>query len=124
MAQWAQFCDSFTHQHHGWLVNIIQRDTAALQHEDANVHQFADNRPLQEVREGSTDGHEELMVTVGAGQDEVSLLIADIVALYNRRIGTAHQGLRIDSSNGTTTLIEFRSTIEPETLDGLAAAEL
>jgi hypothetical protein len=123
MAQWAQFCDSFTHQHHGWLVNISQRDTMALERDDAQVHQFAESRPLQEVREGSTDGHEELMVTVGQGQDEISLLIAGIVALYNRRIGTAHQGLRIDSSNGTTTLIEFRSAIEPEILDGLAAAE-
>ena len=124
MAQWAQFCDSFTHQHHGWLVNIRQLDTMALEHRDAHGHQFASNRPLQEVREGRSEGHEELMVTVGEGQDEMSLLIADIVALYNRKIGTAHQGLRIDSDNGTTTLVEFRSAIEPETLDGLAAGEL
>ncbi|MGD2055719.1 MAG: hypothetical protein PVJ15_02855, partial [Gammaproteobacteria bacterium] len=124
---WQQFCEGFTRQHHGWLVSMYQLDTREVardtQSERAPLRMFPGNRPLQEVREGHQDGQGELMVTVGTGTEETSFLIEDAVALYSRRIGEAHQGLRVDSGNGMTTLIEFRTAAEPESLDGLADSE-
>jgi hypothetical protein len=127
VTQWQQFCEEFTRQHHGWLVSMCQLDTCKAvqntQPERGPLRMFTGNRPLQEVREGHQGGHGEIMVTVGAGIEETSFLIEDAVALYSRRIGEAHQGLRVDSGNGMTTLIEFRTAAEPESLDGLADSE-
>lgn len=126
-SQWTEFCERFTRQHHGWLVGLHQLDTPAVTRVEASAHTpvrlFPDYRPLQEVREGRMDNHVEVMVTVGEGMDEHSFLIEDVVAIFIRRAGDAHQGMRIDSRNGTTTLIEFRTTAEPESLDGLADSE-
>jgi hypothetical protein len=126
-SEWQQFCERFTRQHHGWLVGMRQLDTRDLLRGEtaaqARVRLFPGNRLLQEVREGRSNDSVEVMVTVGEGADETSYLIEDAVALYSRRAGDAHQGLRIDSNHGKTTLIEFRTAAEPQALDGLAEAE-
>jgi hypothetical protein len=125
--EWPQFCEGFTRQHHGWLIGMRQLNTAELQRDEASgykpIELFTGNRSLQEIRQGYKDGLVEIMVTVGEGLEETSFLIEDIVALYRRKVADAHQGLRIDSNNGTTTLIEFRVAAEPEALDGLAKSE-
>jgi hypothetical protein len=126
--EWQAFCESFTRQHHGWLVSVCQVDTRDVEQTTAPPARapeqlFSGSRPLQELREGRTDDLTEVMVTVGEGSDETSFLIQDAVALYNRKSGAAHLGLRVDSGNGTTTLIEFRAAAQPETLDGLAESE-
>ena len=129
-SEWQQFCERFTRQHHGWLVSMRQLDTRDLLRSEtaaaqaqARVQLFPGNRSLQEVREGQSDGYVEIMVTVGEGTHETSYLIEDAVALYSRRAGQAHHGLRIDSNYGKTTLVEFRTAAEPEALDGLAEDE-
>jgi hypothetical protein len=125
-AEWQQFCENFTRQHHGWLVNMRQLDTRELGPDKATksaLTLFPDDAPLQEVREGREDDHVDLMVTAGEGKDERSLLIEDAIALFQRKTGNAHMGLRVDCSNGTTTLVEFRSAAEPESLNGLTESE-
>jgi hypothetical protein len=125
--QWQQFCESFTRQHHGWLVSICQIETRERKGGPIQPHEgvalYPGTRPLQEIREGREGERIELMVTVGEGTDETSFLIEDAVTLYGRSSGHADEGLRIDCANGTTTLIEFRTPAEPETLDGLAESE-
>lgn len=125
--EWQAFCEDFTRQHQGWLVGISQQDThsveAGRRAAQAPAPLFPGERPLQELREGRTNEHVELMVTVGDGADETSYLIEDAIAVYARRNGAAHRGVRVDSGNGMTTLIEFRVAAEPETLDGLAESE-
>ena len=121
--QWQQFCASFTRQHHGWLVGVYQIDTSNIKAGDKSVRQFAGHRTFQEVREAKRNGTTEVMVTVGNGSEEVSFLIEDAVALYSLRSGELHQGLRIDSGNGVTTLVEFRTAADPAALDGLADSE-
>lgn len=120
--QWREFCEDFTRQHRGWLVGIQQLETSAMEAgrtAPKPVHLTPGDCPLQELRAGRTNDVAEFMVTVGEGVDETSYLIEDAVALYGRMHGEAHQGVRIDSGNGTTTLVEFRVAAEPETLDGL-----
>lgn len=120
--QWQQYCETFTRQHHGWLVRLCQVRTGAPD-SAAPAPQFEGYRTLQEVREGNRNGAADIMVTVGEGAHEVSFLIEDTIALYSRTRNQGHSGLRIDSGNGMSTLIEFRSAAVPETLDGLAENE-
>ena len=121
--QWREFCEDFTRQHHGWLTGVQQLETSAIEagrEPHKTVSLTTSDRPLQELRAGRTHDVAELMVTVGSGVEETSYLIEDAIALYRRMRGKTHQGVRIDSGNGTTTLVEFRVAAEPETLDGLA----
>lgn len=119
--QWRQFCDQFTVQHYGWLVNVSQVDggapSADSQSARSPVGVFPRSRPLQELREGEQGAHAELMVTVGEGKEQTSLLIEDVTSVYSREIGTTHRGLRIDSGRGLTTLIEFRAPRASKGLD-------
>jgi single-stranded DNA-specific DHH superfamily exonuclease len=126
-SQWLKFCEDFTRQHHGWLVGLHQMDTKTLE-EDAHsksleIPMLSGHHPLQEVREGNTNDLSEVMVTVGEGVDEASFLIEDVIALYQQQEGKAHQGLRIDSGNGKSTVIEFRTAADPAVLDGLTDSE-
>lgn len=111
--QWRQFCDQFTVQHYGWLVNVSQLDSSPPATDSGGsrspVRQFPRSRPLQQLREGEQGTHAELMVTVGEGKEQTSLLIEDVTSVYSREIGKTQRGLRIDSSTGITTLLEFRA---------------
>ena len=110
--QWREFCEDFTRQHHGWLVGMRQFQTRAVSGDGmpAGEAVFSGKRPLQELRAGSAGNIAELMVTVGNGADETSFLTEDAVALYDRMRGDTRQGIRVDSDNGMTTLIEVRVT--------------
>jgi len=114
--RWQEFCEDFTRRYHGWRTGLRQLVTPAAVTSAApaepSVDLFQGTRPLQEVREGCTDCVAELMVTLGDGADETSYLIEDAIALYSRMRGDVLQGLRIDSGNGTTTLIEVRPGAE------------
>jgi hypothetical protein len=110
--EWREFCEDFTRRHRGRRVGIRQLDTRTLVENDRTpahgpVQLVEGNRPFQELREGRTNGITEFMVTVGEGADETSFLIEDAVALYRRRQGDTPRGVRIDSGNGTTTLVEL-----------------
>jgi hypothetical protein len=121
-SRWPEFCEDFTRRYHGWLTGIRQLVTRAAESgsaaESLSADLFPGTRPLQELREGTTRDSAELMVTLGKGPDETSFLIEDAVALYSRMRGDVQQGLRVDSGNGTTTLIEFRTVTETATRDG------
>ncbi|MFC6673068.1 hypothetical protein [Marinobacterium aestuariivivens] len=118
-AEWQSFCEQFTRQHHGWRVRLHQAGTGAADPKAL----FTGEQPLQEVREGTNGNRAEIIVTVGEGRNETSFLIEDAIGLYALRIDDAHRGLRIDSGDGTRTLLEFRAAAAPEALDGLADSE-
>jgi hypothetical protein len=125
-AQWQQFCSTFTRQHHGWLVHMRQVNTDELAGVSTPkvIQSLHGDHPLQEIRSERSEAGAEIMVTVGEAGNETSVLVQDVIAVFSREIGGADKGLRIDSGNGTTTLFEFRIAAVPESLDGLADAEL
>ena len=128
LKEWREFCESFSREHHGWLVSVGLVNTQQLEHEETipkdQLQILADNYPLQEVMEAQKDDDVEFMVTVGKGTNESSYLIKDVVRLYAQKENGGHKGLRIDSRNATTTLVQFRAAAEPQALDGLAESEL
>lgn len=118
---WQQFCERFTQQHHGWLIDMHRCPTGTLEsdkaRDDAPLALLPRNRPLQEVREGDHGDCADVIVTVGQGSDETSYLIEDAIALYSLKNGGAERGLRIDASDGTSTLVEFRAAVASSTFD-------
>jgi hypothetical protein len=85
---------------------------------------LAQNLPLQEIREAQSQGDAEIMITVGEGIDETSFLVENVADLYENTEADKDIGMRIDSANNTSTVVQFRAAAEPENLDGLAKSEL
>ncbi len=126
--QWHDRCDTFSREHHGWLVDVRRVDTARLESDRSSA--LADGRllaveePLHKVEASGKVDAVELSVTVGRGADETTFRVEDVIRLIRERANDAHRGLRIDSGDGTTLLVEFRTPAKPEALDGLAESEL
>lgn len=122
--EWAAFCDRFSALHQGWLVEVSRLATREAAHDDADaIPLMASYHPLTGVATRSSGDATAIVVTAGNNDDGMSLVVDDVVALYSRRIGDAHQGLRIDSADATTTLVQFRTAAVPADLDGLAESE-
>jgi hypothetical protein len=123
--EWGRFCDTFSREHHGWLVSVAVTDAIP---DDAGelrpAKMLAQNLPLQEVREAQTDSEAEIMITVGEGVEETSFLVENVAELYENTEADKDIGMRIDSINNSTTVLQFRAAAEPEELDGLAGSEL
>lgn len=126
--QWPDCYQTFSLEHHGWLVNIQVVDTKQLGSDRlsaiTNGRVLAIEQPLQQVSETSKNNTVDLTVTVGSELDKTSFLIEGVARLFRERMDSAHKGLRIDSDDGTTTLVEFRVAAKPEALDGLAESEM
>ncbi len=125
---WRERCEIFSREHRGWLVNVRRVETARLEQDRAAAlaagQLLVSDKPLQQVVEAEQAGKVELAVTVGKGADSDTIRVADAVRLIRERRDGAHAGLRIDSNDGTSTLVEFRVAAVPETLDGVAESEL
>ncbi|MCG6970046.1 MAG: DUF5335 family protein [Gammaproteobacteria bacterium] len=123
--EWGKFCNAFSREHHGWLVSVaitdITSDTAS---KPISMKILADNLPLQEVREAQTKTEAEIMITVGEGIDETSFLVENVAALYENSDANKDVGMRIDSSNRTSTVVQFRVAAKPDDLDGLTPTEM
>ena len=123
---WQDFCDEFAGRHRGWQVTISRADTPAPRCPPATppTRLLGEPRPLREVRYTRLEEAAEVLITVGEDGGGQSFFVENVVDLFERRAGEADQGLRIDSGDGTTLLVEFRAPAAPETLDGIADTEL
>lgn len=124
--QWRNFLDQFVREHLGWLVTVKFLRTNQLsdqQGTEVSASVLLQHYPLEDIRESERDNGMDIMLTVGSGQDENSILIEGVHHLYLHKTDSADKGLRIDSTDDTTTLVEFRAPMLPENVDGLAQVE-
>ena len=115
-AEWAAFLDTFSRQHERWLVSV-EVLTSGL-----GAHREVRDKPLTGISEDRKSG-DPARISISAGErpeDHVTHVISrpSRVALELTAEG-AHKGLRIESEDGETTLVLFRSPALPETLDGM-----
>jgi hypothetical protein len=110
---WCEELDSFSRQHEGWIVNVRVSDA------DGTVHTEAHDLPLVGV---SCDAPSRARVDIMVGDrpsDHVTHIVEPVdVALEVTHEG-AERGLRIRAADGSTTLVEFRSPMRAEDVDGL-----
>ncbi len=99
---WSSFFDSFSRQHHGWLVTI-----------DTGSGRVAEEEPLEEVRANGR------AVEIRAGAKHYRLPNASVLTVSAADSDeTAIDHLEIASGSERLTL-RFRAVINPELVDGV-----
>jgi hypothetical protein len=122
--EWGRFCERFSRQHHGWLVSVAVTDPwQEANDQPPEGKMLAQNLPLQEVREAQSKGQVDIMITVGKGTEETSFLVENVADVFQNLEEDKYLGMRIDSSNATSTIVQFRAPANPDQLDGLAESE-
>lgn len=114
--EWAEFFDSFSRKHEGWLVNL----------EVLGPEIGAQVEERQLALEGITDEWDEnqgntIMIMAGAKPDDHithSIARPTEVSLEQTDEG-ADAALAIKGADGTTALLTFRSVVLPEMVDAV-----
>ena len=113
--EWKEFFDEFTRRHEGWLVTVENFGDLGAQVE-------AHDRPLKGIVAERREGSSEIEILTGDSPDET---LTHVVAHPTRvQVEETAQGaelaLEIQSRDEGTTLVRFRATALPETVDGVA----
>ena len=99
--EWGPFFESFTMQHDRWRVSVDgERETLPLEgittRDDGNV-----------------------VITLGGDITHHRRIVIDARAVRVQRSGGADEGVEIESADGPTTRLRFRSPMPPELVDGV-----
>jgi hypothetical protein len=118
--RWSEFCDGYSRQHRGWLASLGSS-------ESGDCNRVLDSAQARDLRfEGLHPGGAEdvLVVRLGDGRGHLSHEVRGVARLISEETTDGvHQGLRIESVDGSTTCLRFRVPAAPEALDGLAKQE-
>jgi hypothetical protein len=116
--QWSAFLHSFSGRHRGWL--------ALVEHSEPTGTTATAAQPLFEVmeeRDGPDVSAIRILFAPVSGAPEGRLHKPTRVSV-DRTSEDTERGLEIVDEEGVRTRVSFRATAKPETLDGLAPAEL
>ncbi len=113
--QWTPFFESFSRMHEGWLGTVeVLDDQMGCQVE-------ADNLPLQAIAtDCNRDGTNTISITMkGHGDTPRKHVISDVMCVRIKRDDRgADDALSLESTAASRTLLMFRSTVLPESVDG------
>jgi Family of unknown function (DUF5335) len=112
--EWGSFLDSFSRQHAGWLstVEVLSSIGAQVQSRE---------QPLSGITAELKGGNRDLIsILIGTTSDDhvTHVIHAPSYVRLKETAEGAHEALQIESENGVTTLLTFRSTIPSELVDG------
>jgi hypothetical protein len=113
--EWPEFVDGFSRRHEGWLISVaVEDDAAARRYIERDV-------PLRGVVAERNDDAGTLMVFTG---DDTMPHAAHFVerpvsVVVEETADGAEAELTIADDSGTRTIIEFRSPVRPELVDGV-----
>ena len=115
-SDWISFLDGFSRQHEGWLASIEVATPGGKLTE-------VQNRRLRGVSIDHTDGKQRAYVEVGDTPDQCLTHVIESPRriIFKRTWAGAHEGLEIESADGSTTIIRFRSAMLPEMIDDIAS---
>ncbi len=111
---WVSFFDSFSRQHAGWLVTV---EVSRL---DIGAQTEARELPLDGI---SADlkgpGSDKIAVVVRTRHGDLTHTMTEPLKVRLQETEQhAHQALQIESADGTSTIVRFRSTMPTERVDG------
>jgi Family of unknown function (DUF5335) len=116
--EWAEFLDSFSRQHEGWLV------TVEVLGEEIGAQVEAQGVPLEGITAELKDGGED-SISIIVGRIPAERVTHNIQAPTHVRIEQTDNGadmaLQIESEGGATTLLRLRSAMLPEMVDGIVS---
>lgn len=116
--EWARRLSQFTMIHEGWLVSldILAADFGA-QHE---IH----NLPLVGVFADRMDRDPTVAVSVARSDERLTHFVEAVRRIWIERTDDgADAAMQIESADGTRTILRFRATALPETVDGVVALQ-
>lgn len=112
--EWTSFLNSFSRQHQDWLATI---SVGQLNEQKTEVHE----RKLEGISSDHLTARDEIFVSFD--QPDSGHLTHPIKnptkVIFRRDPEAAHEGIDINSADGTLTSIRFRIAARPETLDGV-----
>ena len=114
--EWRQFFDSFSRQHEGWL--------ATLEVLGADVGAQEEGRELPLAGVGLFSGGDEteaISIDLGTTPDNhISRAISEPIGVWLKQTEEgADAALEIEVADGTKTLLQFRSPMPAELVDGV-----
>jgi hypothetical protein len=114
--EWKSFFDTFSRQHEGWLA------TLEIFSKDLGAQQEAHELPLEGVSLASGgDEPDTISIDLGTPPDNhVSHAIVRPTRVWlQQTTAGANAALEIEASDGTQTLLRFRSALPSEMVDGV-----
>jgi hypothetical protein len=113
---WISFLDGFSRQHEGWLASIEIATPGVKQTEVVN-------RRLKGVSIDHAHGRQRAYVEMGDTPDQslVHVIESPRRIRFKRTRTGAHEGLEIESADGSTMIVRFRSAMLPEMIDDIAS---
>ena len=114
-SEWTNFVDAFSRRHDGWLVCV------AIEDGSASRRYMAHDVPLRGVAAELDDDISSMMVFTGDTAPHTTHFVAHATGLEveETREG-ADAALTITDESGVRTIVEFRSPMRPELVDGIA----
>jgi hypothetical protein len=116
--EWVEFCDSFSRQHEGWIgtIEVLGKEIGAQV--EARELPFAGI--TAELKTGGED-----VITITAREQPEShvahIIVSPEKVMLEETDEGAHEALKVDASDGTATLLSFRSAMLPEMVDGVVS---
>lgn len=98
---WGRFFESFTLAHDHWLVHVDGEN---------------DSLPL----EGIVVRDHQITITLGGDISHHRRIVIDAARVSVQQSGGVDEGVAIESADGYTTRLRFRSPMPPELVDGIA----
>lgn len=118
--EWVEYLNSFSRQHEGWLVTVEVLGV------DIGAQVEAEEMVLEGVTADLKGGEDVISVILGRRSTE--RVTHNITSPTHVRVEQTEYGadmaLQIESGDGVTTLVRFRSAMLPEMVDGVASEEL
>lgn len=114
-AEWADYVDAFSRRHDGWLVSV------AVEEGSAPRRYVTHDLPLRGVVAELDDDISSMMVFTGDASPHATHFVGHATALEVEETGEgADAALTIADESGARTILEFRSPMRPELVDGMA----
>lgn len=114
---WGRYLNEFTAIHAGWLVSLdVLADELGAQHE---IH----NLPLFGISADRVGHDDTVAVSVASSRGgHLTHIIKAVSRIWLERTEEgADAALQIESAGGIKTILRFRATALPETVDGIVA---
>ena len=117
-SEWASFVDAFSRCHDGWLVSLGVEEGASPR------SYVARDSPLRGVVAELDEDVSSMMVFTGETTPHATHFVPHATALEVEETPEgAEAELTITDESGVRTIVEFRSPMRPELVDGIARGE-
>jgi hypothetical protein len=112
-SEWTSFFDAFSRSHQGWLMKLTVLDPRL------GAQVVALELPLQGVVADTRGGN--ITIQLGELPDDVGHAVRNAKRVWVE-LGDddAEAAVEIESADGTKAILELRSAVSPEMVDGLA----